>query len=130
MVKVRVENINPKGKKTADCVIRAISKASGKDYWQVAEDLFKLQKKTGYMLNEKRCYEKLLDDYGFIKKAQPRKLDNTKYLVGEIDKLVEIRKPKSVVISMASHLTCYINNEIVDLWDCRYKTIGNYWLKF
>ena len=48
--------------------------------------------KTGYMLNEKRCYEKLLDDYGFIKKAQPRKLDNTKYLVGEIDKLVEIKE--------------------------------------
>lgn len=128
MVKITIENINPKKRKTADCVIRAIAKASGKDYWQVAEDLFKMQKQTGYMLNEKRCYDKLLEQYGFVKMPQPKKANNTKYLVGEIDKLFS-KQPTSVVVSMANHLTCYVGGSIIDIWDCRGKSIGNYWIK-
>lgn len=128
MVKLKIENVNPKNKKTADCVIRAIAKASKIDYWKVAEDLFKMQKKTGYMLNEKRCYEKLLEQYGFVKMAQPRKSDSTKYLVGDIDKLFT-KQPKNVIIKMAHHLTCYTDGYIVDIWDCRGKSIGNYWIK-
>lgn len=126
MVKIKMENVNPKNRKAADCVIRAITKASGKDYWRVAEDLFAMQKKTGYMLNEKKCYEKVLEQYGFVKRSQPRKCDNTKYLAGEINQVCD----KVAVISVANHLTCYDGECIVDTWDCRYKTIGNYWVKY
>lgn len=126
MVKFKNENVNPKGKKAADCVIRAITKVTGKDYWQVAEDLFAMQKKTGFMLNEKKCYEKVLEQYGYTKMPQPRKYDNTKYLAGEIDQLCN----KNAVIGVANHLTCYVDDCVVDIWDCRRKTIGNYWVRY
>lgn len=127
MIKLREENLNFKNKKTCDCVIRALANASGKDYKQVASELFDLYMKYGYMINDKHTYERWLENNGFVKYKQPRKSDNTKYLVGEIDKLV--RLGENVVIRLANHLSSVSNNELVDIWDCRYKTIGNYYVK-
>lgn len=120
-------NANLKNKKTTDCVVRALSKASYKDYKDVAKDLFNIWMKTGYMPNDKKCYEKWLKANGFIKYKQPRREDNTKYLVGEIDELVSYGD--RVIISCAGHLTFYEDNKIWDIWDCRKKSIGNYWIK-
>lgn len=127
MISYRNENINFKNKKTGDCVVRALSKASGKDYKQVAQELFDLYMKYGYMMNDKHTYEKWLETNGFIKYKQPRWDDGSKYLVGEIESL--IRAKDKVVISCANHLTCVYENELIDLWDCRGKCIGNYWVK-
>lgn len=126
MISYRKENVNFKNKKTSDCVIRALSKASGKEYKQVAQELFDLYMKHGYMINDKHTYEKWLENNGFVKHKQPRKRDNTKYLVGEINEL--IRLSENAVISCANHLTCVCNDELVDSWDCRRKTIGNYYV--
>lgn len=117
------KNVNPKNRKTADCVLRAITEVSGRDYWEVLNDLLAISKKTGYCLLEKQCYERLLEAYGFVKHKQPRKLDNSKYYVGEIGSLTKSR----AVVSMANHLTAYDGVRIVDLWDCRHKSIGNYY---
>jgi hypothetical protein len=58
---------------------------------------------------------------------QPREYDGTKYLVGEVDRL--IKSTDTVIIRCAHHLTVVKNNTLYDLWDCRYKTIGNYYIK-
>lgn len=126
MIAYKNENVNLKNKKTSDCVVRALSKASGKDYKQVAQELFDLYMKYGYMINDKHTYERWLEMNGFIKYKQPRKRDNTKYLVGEIDRL--IRLGENAVISCANHLTCVAGDSLCDLWDCRKKTIGNYYV--
>lgn len=125
MIKYVMENINPKGKKTGDCVIRAIAKATKKNYYDVYKDLYDISVKTGYILNEKRCEEKLLEKYGFVKYKQPKKSDNTKYTIGEFDKL---NVNGNIVIRCAHHLTCIIDNTLFDIWDCRYKSIGNYYV--
>ena len=121
-------NENPKGKKTGDCVIRALTTATGKPYLEVYRELFEISVKTGYILNDKRNYEKFLAKHGFEKMKQPRKRDNTKYKVGEIDKLEDIYG-ETIVISMANHLTCVDLGVLYDLWDCRRKTISNYYIK-
>lgn len=120
-------NVNPKNKKTGDCVIRALTSASGKGYYQVSDELYELSKKTGHMLNSKQTYEKWLDANGFVKHKQPRKPDGTKYTVREIKELVG--DLEQAVVSMANHLTSYEHGRIVDTWDCRRKTIGNYYTK-
>ena len=127
MLEYKEINLNPKGKKTADCVIRAISGATGIDYYKVYEDLYQISVKTGYMLNEKRCEEKLLEKYNFKKYKQPRKCDGSKYQINELDKLIDCKKEK-VVVSCAHHLTCIKNNKIEDIWDCGSKSVGNYYI--
>ena len=122
-------NNNPKGIKAADCVVRAISYATGLDWVTVYNGLCELGLHMKRMPNEKEVYSKYLESLGWTKRQQPRRLDNTKYLVGEIDQLVRFGK---VVISLANHLTVAdmdLEFMIIDTWDCRRKTIGNYWVK-
>ena len=118
-------NANPKKKKTGDCVIRALATFTGKDYEEVYRALFEISLKTGYILNDKRVYEKYAEQIGLVKHKQPRKLDGTKYLVGE---LPQIAYGQRAIVSLANHLTCIDENgRVIDIWDCRRKTIGNYW---
>ena len=125
MIGFKRENLNPKGRKTTDCVIRAITAATKKDYNEVLMDLAKLQVETAYDMSDKRCYEKYLVSLGWIKHKQPRKIDGTKYRVGEINKLVY--PGQRAIISMAGHLSVKVDQDIIDTWDCRRKTIGYYY---
>ena len=134
MIKFEKRNVNPKGKKTGDCVIRALTVATGKKYEDIYRELFEISLKTGWILNEKRVEDKLLERYGFVKHKQPRKYDNTKYTIGEIDQItsglyVDGKEVKTVVIRCAHHLTVVVDNTLVDTWDCRYKCISNYYTK-
>lgn len=118
------KNVNPKGKKTGDCVIRAISLALDKNYEQVYKELFELSLKTGYMINDKRNEEKYIISNGFVKHKQPKKPNGKKYTVGEIDKLC---KNPVILVSCARHLTVVLNGMLTDIWDCRAKCISNYY---
>lgn len=127
MIKYENLNVNPKNKKTTDCVIRALTTATGKSYYDVYEELYRLSIKTGWFMNEARLENKFLEQNGFVKMKQPRKSNNTKYLIGELDKLVD--KNDIVIASCNKHLTVVKNYTLYDLWDCRYKTINSYYVK-
>lgn len=129
MIKYVEKNVNPKNKKTTDCVVRALTEATGKPYADVYMELVQLSLKTGYFINEKRLEDKFLEQNGFIKHKQPKKLDNTKYTIGELDKLVSGLSTKKVIVRCAHHLACISGGALVDTWDCRYKTINNYYTK-
>ena len=126
MIWFQLYNSNPKNKKTSDCVVRALAIATQKPYTQVLDELVEICKKTGYFINDKKCYEKYLKDNNFVKMRQPRKKDNTKYTIYEIDTIIG---DSVAVVSCANHLTIVSNKMLLDLWDCRFKTIGNYWVK-
>lgn len=119
-------NANPKGKKTCDCTIRALTMATGLKYEDVYKALFEISLKTGYMLNEKRVEEVFMEAQGFVKYKQPRKNDGTKYTINEIRLLTNA---PVIVISCAHHLTCVKDGVLIDTWNCGYKTIGNYYVK-
>ena len=129
MISYQLRNENPKNRKTADCTIRALTTATGKPYLEVYKELFEISVKTGYMINTKQVEERFLEAHGFTKYKQPRKYDNTKYKVGEIDSLLFCENAV-VVISLANHLTCVYHGTLYDLWDCRRKTISNYYVKY
>lgn len=119
-------NANPKGKRTCDCVIRALCVALNKDYYEVYDELVTISKKTGFMLNEKRVEDKLLEAYGFIKMKQPRKNDGTKYDVNEIRLICN---SPVIVIRVTHHLTVVKDGVLIDTWNCGHKTINNYYIK-
>lgn len=126
MTNFKEMNANPKNKKTTDCVIRALTIATGRDYWDVFEELCDLTKQTGLMFNEKRLEDKFLEANWFVKCKQPKKADGTKYTVRELDKICN---DKIVIVRVAHHLTVVVNNTVCDTWDCRNKTINNYYIR-
>ena len=119
-------NANPKNRKTCDCVIRALTVATGMDYKDVYIELVDISLQTGYMLNEKRVEDMFMNRHGFIKVKQPRKNDNTKYTVNEIRLLTNA---PIVVIRVAGHLTVVKDGVLIDTWNCGHKTINNYYVK-
>ena len=119
-------NVNPKGRNTSDCVVRALTLATGLPYEEVYKGLFEISLKTGYMLNEKRVEDKYLEANGFIKMKQPRKNDGSKYKINEIRLLSQA---SVIVIRCAHHLTCVKDGVLIDTWNCGYKTINNYYVR-
>lgn len=128
-------NVNPKGIKACDCVIRAIAYAEGKEWDEIFKDLCTIGFKMKRIPNEKKVYEKYLEQLGWIKQKQPRKLSNNKYTVNEFcSYIIPGINPDKIIISVANHLTCIENNdnqnyEVVDTGDCGRKSVGNYWVK-
>lgn len=74
--------------------------------------------------------ERVLKRFGYVKMKQPRKADNTKYKVGEMDNILTRKQmEQGVLITIANHHTCIVRGVVCDLWDYRYKSVGNYYVK-
>lgn len=125
-------NANPWKRITADCVVRAISAAMGQSYELTYKELFELSLKTGYMLNDKKCYEKYLSNKGWLKMPQPKKEDNTKLTGKEFCEVAQeftFNYPSRMIAHVGGHhLVAIINGKIWDTWDCTPWCIGNYWV--
>lgn len=129
-------NANPKNRITEDCVIRAISVACEIPYNQVVMDLAKIQCETGYDCGGKGI-SILMEQYGWIKMRQPRKIfSNTKYTGEEFCN--ELQKGTTwsehdysrIVANIGSHhIVAIINGKVWDIWNSTNGCIGNYWVK-
>lgn len=123
-------NPNPKGKLGADCVIRAISIATGKDWETVVRELTELGIKNGMVLNDKQLFPKYLEQNGFRKVKEPRDYFGRKMTVVEAIKKGIIR-PEDIVCMNAgtAHLSCIVNKKVRDTWDCSGKILHTFWIK-
>lgn len=120
-------NINPKQwKKEGDCVVRAIATASSERWEDTYWSLCLLGKKKCMMPNSKLLYEAYLKQEGWEKHKMPKHSDGTRYTVEE---LIDELPKKTLIISMANHLTCAKAGTLIDTWNCSHKSVGNYWTK-
>lgn len=124
------ENINPKGWKTGDCVVRALAKANNITWEETYLALCKIGLKKCRMPNEKHTYEQFLKDNGWLKQKMPVWYDEyggkNRYTVRE---LANEYPDKIMVVSVANHLTFIDKGTLYDLWNCGSKSVGNYWIK-
>ena len=119
-------NINPKDWKTGDCVVRAIAQVNNTSWEVTYQQLCEIGLKKCRMPNDKQTYEALLKQYGWVKQKMPRHADGTRYTVEE---LIDELPKKTLIISMANHLTCAKAGTLIDTWNCSQKSVGNYWTK-
>lgn len=123
-------NVNPKGHKTGDCAVRAIVGTLGISYEEAIDKCAYWAKKKCYGITDKETMELVLKEYGYVKMKQPRRANGKKYLVGEMDELLTVKeKMEGVLVTIANHHTCITGGVVQDIWDCRYKTVGNYYVK-
>ena len=134
------ENINPKNKRSTDCVIRAISMAIGKTLEEVINDMVKIYFKTGWFISDTKCVDRYLKECGFIKHPQLKKESGRKYTGREFcTYLNEFMKSGNPVIAKIGthHITVFVNKgttiekdyKVVDTWDCSTRCVGNWWSK-
>lgn len=120
-------NVNPKQwKHEGDCVIRAITSATGKTWEEVYKDLTTIGLKKCRMPNSQKVYEAYLEELEFVKCKMPRKKNGLRYTIE--DWIIE-RPNFTGVITVANHMTYVEKGVLIDTWNCSGKSINNYWVK-
>ena len=124
------KNVNPKGRKTGDCSTRALVGTLGISYDEALKLQTEIALKIYYDPTSKQVMEKVLEKFGYVKRRQPRKSNNKKYTVSEMDKILSKKEmEEGVLVTVANHHTCITKGHIQDIWDCGYKSVGNYYVK-
>lgn len=132
-------NANPKNRICGDCVVRAISVATGKSWDDVLDGLHDIAKKHKLMTNDVKCYEKYLMSLGWRKQKQPRKDDNSKYRGWEFCQSLQNDPwqwtghegpghPPIVAFIGTHHIVCIVNGKVWDHWNSTGGCIGNYYI--
>lgn len=120
-------NANPKGRKTTDCVIRAMSTALNNTWEDTYRALVDFSIKRGLASSDKRAITLFLHYKGYTKQKMHKREDNTRYSVKDF--IDEIAKPKAVyIIGLANHLTVVKDGVLLDTWNCSKKIVNSYWI--
>ena len=113
-------NLQPLGKLEQDCVTRAISLATGENYHTIQDKLFHIGKLFECEKLCVCCYKHLLDYvYNFQRIEAVQGMTINDFLHNF---------PQGIfIIRISGHLTCAIDGEIVDTWDCSRETVDIVW---
>lgn len=130
MINYNKKNVNPKNRKVGDCSTRALVGTLNIEYDEALDLQCEIAKKTCYGITDKQVMEGVLEKFDYIKMKQPRKENGKKYTVGEMDQvLTQKQMQEGVFITIANHHTCIVKGELQDIWDCRKKSVGNYYVR-
>lgn len=109
-----------------DCVIRALTKATDKEWLEVFEELLPYARELQCMPNGKPCYEKYLTDNGFTYKG----ISNAKGTKRPtVQSFAKEHKEGVYVLRVANHLVAVTEGYYWDTWDSGDKSLYGYWVK-
>lgn len=124
------KNVNPKGRKTGDCSTRALVSVLGISYDECLKLQMEESLKCYYDPTSKQVMERVLSKFGYVKMKQPRHEDGSKYMVKELDQILTKQQLKDgVLVTVANHHTAVKDSNIIDIWNCGYKCVGNYYVR-
>ena len=119
-------NPHPAGKKTGDCVVRALAYAEARKWIEVYDELYQIGRTIFEMPNDKSVYEKYLISHGWRKCKMPKHENGKRYKLSE---LADERPHGTFVASINKHLAVVEDGKLLDTWDCGRKCVGNYFTR-
>ena len=119
-------NCNPKGYKTTDCVIRSVAVATNNDWETTYDNLCAIGKKKCRVPNDLLVYKAYLKECGFVEMKSQSHWDNSKYTIEE---LIDEYPEDILVINCRGHLTCAVQGNLIDTWNCKNYASGKFWRK-
>lgn len=120
MARYKFFNINPLGKLEEDCVCRAISLALEEDYYTIQEKLELIGELFECQFLCECCYRFLLDNVYDLPRYE-------EFKGMTIEEFADMHPIGTYLIRIEGHLTCLIDQVILDLWDCTDKIIDIVW---
>lgn len=119
-------NANPKGRKTCDCVVRAIATATGKEWLEVFDALYAAARERALMPNEPRIFGRYLEENGFAKGNCHPAAGERRRTVREL--AAQIGVP--AVVRVANHLVALDGDgNYIDTHDCGDKCAYALWAR-
>lgn len=116
-----LHNQNPLGRRVNDCVVRAISLATHRSWDKTYQELTEIAREEGT----------LLDDSNFVEHYLNSRYDKLCYRCKNCNmtlrEFVENHKLGTYLVTMRNHITCVIDGEVYDTWNCLDKNIWCAW---
>lgn len=109
-----------------DCVIRALCKATGKEWPMIFDDLVPIARTIQCMPNGKPCYEEYLKRNGFTYHGVSNKKGTKRPTVATFSKK---NKNGTYVLRVAHHLVASENGNYYDTFDSGDMSMYGYWEK-
>lgn len=119
-------NPNPLKKETGDCVFRACSIATGKDWDTVYRDLFEIGFELKVPPSMKEAYETYLAGLGFKYTGISNKKGSKRPTVEQMAKLTK-GNDRVIVCRVANHVVTVKGGSILDTWDSGDCSLYGYW---
>ena len=127
-------NANPIGKRTDDCVVRAISTVTGMTWNQVHDALCDLSGELYTMPSSNECWPVYLNELGFYRDDVPHRCPEDCFTVAEFAKHHPYGKfllntceyevaSNYNIIATGSHLVALINGDWYDIFDSGYEAV-------
>lgn len=106
-------NANPSGKRVGDCVVRAISVATGQRWEQVYDELYRAGRAAHDMMSSNETWGRMLYHMGFEPFILPEDCPEC-ITVREFAR--RFRRGR-YIIGTGSHAVAVINGNYIDTWD-------------
>lgn len=110
-----------------DCVIRALTKALGKTWLEVFDELVPLARKFQTMVNNKSAYEKYLVEVQNFKYYGVSNRKGTKRPT--IEEFAKTHPKGTFICRVANHIVVIVDGCYYDTWDSGRKSMYGYWEK-
>lgn len=110
-------NANSNGNFVNDCVVRSISTAENKTWGETYDELSRIAKRNGI----------LLDDVNFVEPLLDYRYDRTKFYANTVGEFAEEHPRGTYLVTMQGHITAIIDGTIYDTFDCRNRRIWSAW---
>lgn len=134
----RFKNVNPKGLRTTDCVVRGLAGALTQEWETIYREVFELGLKLCRPPEDDVVIEKYLQSKGAIKIGQPKTVFGTKLYGQEVCDLIQTGKfvdKEGVVLPYknyylhlgAGHAACIVDGKIQDIWNSGFEKAGKMW---
>ena len=118
-------NPNPRGRRTGDCVIRAICAATGQDWETVYTGVALAGMAMGDMPSSNHVWRAYLKSLGFRRREAPDTCPDC-YTAGDFAD----EHPNGVyILSTGSHAVASVFGKLYDTWDSRGESIESYFYK-
>lgn len=109
-----------------DCVIRSLTKVTGKEWLQVFEELLPYARELQCMPNGKPCYGTYLRDNGFEYHGISNKKGSKRPTV---DSFTKENKEGTYLLRVARHCVAVVDGIYYDTWDSGDCCLYGYWKK-
>lgn len=118
-------NPNPRGKNVGDCTVRAIAKATGKEWGEAYLNLAVQGYLMGDMPSANACWGAYLRKLGFVRRMLPDSCPEC-YTLREF---AEDYDQGTYIVALSGHVVCVEDGVIWDSWDSGGEVPLYYWVK-
>lgn len=125
MSQLVVYNANPFHQRVGDCVIRAISKATGQSWAETYMDIALKGLEMYDMPSSNAVWGEYLKDKGFV----CNHVENGNKRFYTVKDFANDHKKGVYVLALSGHVICVKNGNVYDSWDSREEIPIYYWSK-